>query len=219
MLEKYKEQVYKNNLTSLHAPAYAVIKIIPVLLSIFCITGCYTVLTPPPEYFSQEEHHFHNNDVDSTNVTNQYINNYYCSSCGIYENTCASLHWRYNYWTSTYYCDPYYYNHSNYNHHCNNNNWWGSNYGWWNNNYSGDYTYSPPKKSRRDRSFTRMTTDYVADNFDPENSYSPPPPNNSNNPQADNTTTGSTANSSTASSNQQDNNTSKPRRKHSRRPL
>ena len=45
--------------------------------AILCITGCYTMLTPPPDYYHQEENLSIHEEVDSTIVTHKNINNYY----------------------------------------------------------------------------------------------------------------------------------------------
>jgi len=64
-------------------------------ITILCITGCYTIITPPPDYYHQEENLSIHEEVDSTIVTHKNINNYYCSNCAVYENSCSSIHWRY----------------------------------------------------------------------------------------------------------------------------
>ena len=138
-------------------PTVIILKTISIFFTIFCITGCYTILTPPSMYLYKQENQTFNEEVDTTIVTDQYINNYYCANCVEYENSCSSIYWRHNSWTGKYYCDPYYYNYSYYNHHYNNNYWRHSHYDWNDNDYSShSYSNVPSKKTRRNRSFTRI---------------------------------------------------------------
>ena len=136
--------------------------LLPTFIFILCTTGCYTILSPLSEYMPPEENQSINEADDSTIVTNKYINNYHYSNCTGYENSCSSIHWRYNSWTGTYYCDPYYYNFNYYNHHHNNhhydNYWWYSNNNWNNDNYSDNNSFTPPKKTKRNRSYSRNSS-------------------------------------------------------------
>ena len=175
-----------------------------VFIFILCTTGCYTILSPLSEYMPPEENQSINETVDSTIVTNKYINNYNYSNCTGYENSCSSIHWRYNSWTGTYYCDPYYYNFSSYNHHHNNhhhndNYWWYSNNNWNNDNYSDNNSFTPPKKTKRNRSYSRNSS-YSVDTYTSQESTQ--------------------TNTSTSQENTQTNKSNnKKRRKHNRKPL
>jgi len=192
--------------------------LLPVFITILCTTGCYTILSPLPEYMPPEENQSINEADDSIIVTNKYINNYNYSNCRGYENYCSSIYWRYNSWTGTYYCDPYYYNFSYYNHHHNNNNWWFSNNNWNNDNYSDSNSSIPPKKTKRNRSYSRNSSYSVDTTTSQENTQT-------NNSQSGNSsysvdTSKSQNNTQTNTNNNKPNKSNnKPRRKHNRRPL
>ena len=222
MLNRNKQTSCQINLLSSTIPYTIILKILPVFFTSFCITGCYTMLTPPPEYFVLEENQFDSEVADSVIVTNQNINNYYCSRCGIFENSCSSIHWRYNYWTGKYYCDPFYYNYSYYNHHYNDNYLWHSYHNWDYYNYSPNYannSYTPSKKSKRGRSFDRLPDNPVPETSIQENTDSTPLQSDSYFPEDDNSSAGTTINSSPTITNQPSTSDTKPRRKHNRRPL
>ena len=201
--------------------------IIKILLGIFiilCISGCYTILDPPPDYIYLEEIHSTRDAVDSVIVAEKYINNYYCSSCVGYENACSRIHWRYNSWTGTYYCDPYYYNYSYYNHHYNNHYWWHSKHNMNFNEYSHNYSYVPSKKTKRDRSFSRIPDYSVVENISQDDTATSAVQSNNNishteNIQTDNSYREITGNSATSTDSQTIKTNTKPRRKHNRKPL
>ncbi len=173
--------------------------LLPVFIAILCTTGCYTILSPPSEYIHPKENQSINEADDTIIVTNKYTNHYNCSYCTGYNNSCNSRNWRYNSWTGTYYCDPYYYNFSYYNNHHNDNYWWYSNNNWNNDNYSDNNSYIPPKKTKRNRSYSRNSSYSVDSSTSQENTQT---------------------NSSTSQENTQTNSSkNKKRRKHNRRPL
>ena len=165
MLKRNEQNFSQLKLLTSIISSSIIIKRLYLSITILCITGCYTILTPPPDYNYQEENLSTHEEVDSSIVANQYINNYYCSRCLVYENSCSSINWRYNSWTDSYYCDPYYYNYSYYNHHNNNNYWWHSYHDWSYNDYSHNHSYVPSKKTRRDRSYSRIPDDNVVENI------------------------------------------------------
>ena len=192
--------------------------LLPTFIFILCTTGCYTILSPLSEYMPSEENQSINEADDSTIVTNKYINNYNCFNCTGYENSCSSMHWRYNSWTGTYYCDPYYYNSSYYNNHCNDNHWWYSNNNWNNDNYSDNNSFTPPQKTKRKRSYSRNSNYSVNTNTSQEytqtnNSYS------KNSSYSVNTSTSKENTQSNTSNNKPKKIKNKPRRKHNRKPL
>ena len=224
MIKRNIKNIVKLNFLSSIKLTAIIFKILPVFFIILYITGCYTILDPPPEYIYQEENHSTHDAVDSVIVTEKYINNNYCSNCSGYENLCSSIHWRYNSWTGTYYCDPYYYNYSYYNHHYNNNYWWHSYHDWSYNDYSYNYSYVPSKKTRRDRSFSRIPDDSVVENISQDDTASSAVQSNSNssqteNIQTDNSYNKNTGNSATSTDSQTIKTNTKPRRKHNRRAL
>ena len=207
-----------------------IILLLKIFITILCTSGCYTILNPPPDYIYHEENHSTHDVVDSVIVTEKNIKNYYCSSCEVYENSCSSIHWRYNSWTGTYYCDPYYYNYSYYNHHYNNNYWWHSYHDWSYNDYSHNHSYVPSnsyvpiKKTRRDRSYSRIPDDSVVENISQDETASSAVQSNSNsshteNIQTDNLYNKNTGNSATSTDSQTIKTNTKPRRKHNRKPL
>lgn len=214
MLKRYKQNISLPNFLSSLTRGMFILRTLPVLFTIYCMTGCYTMLTPPPGYIRPDDNLSINDENDSPIVTNQYINNYYCSSCGIYGNSYSSIHWRYNSWTGKYYCDPYYYNYSYYNHHYNDNYWWHSNHNWNYYDYSYNNSDSPSKKTRRDRSFVRTSGDAVAENTDTSPSQS-----DTYSPQANNANSITTENSTATTESQANNSNTKPRRKHNRKRL
>ena len=230
MIKRNIKNIVKLNFLSSIKLTAIIFKILPVFFIILYITGCYTILDPPPEYIYQEENHSTHDAVDSVIVTEKNINNYYCSSCEVYENSCSSIHWRYNSWTGTYYCDPYYYNYSYYNHHYNNNYWWHSSHDWRYNDYSHNHSYVssnsyvPSKKTRRDRSFSRISDDSVVDNVSQNDTASSAVQSHGNsshteNIQTDNSYSENTENSATSTDSQTIKTNTKPRRKHNRRAL
>ena len=219
MLIRCKQNISLPHFLSSLTRGMFILRTLPVLFTIYCMTGCYTMLTPPPGHIRPQENQSINDEVDSPAVTNQQINNYYCSSCGIYANSCSSIHWRYNSWTGTYYCDPYYYNYSYYNHHYNDNYWWHSNQHWDYYDYSDNYSYSPSKKTRRDRSFVRTSDDTVVENSQHENTGSSLDQSDTYNAPADNSNSITTGYSTATTQSQANNSNTKPRRKHNRKPL
>ena len=196
-----------------------IIKKLYLSITILCITGCYTILTPPPDYYHQEENLSIHEEVDSTIVTHKNINNYYCSNCAVYENSCSSIHWRYNSWSGTYYCDPYYYNYSYYNHHSYDHYWWDSHNNWNYHNYSDNYSYTRSKKTRRNRSFSRKLTNNVVENTNSNNTSSSPSESNSYNLPIDNSNNENIGNAETSTNSQTNKSNVKSRRKHNRKPL
>ena len=218
-----KNFVKLNFLSSLKLTAI-IFKILPSIFIISCIAGCYTILNSPPDYIDQEENYSTHGAADSAIVTEKYINDYNCSSCADYENSCSSIHWRYNSWTGTYYCDPYYYNYSYYNHHYNNNYWRHSYHDWSYNDYSYNHSYVPSKKTRRDRSFSRIPDYSVVENISQDDTASSAVQSNGNsshtkNIQTDNSYNKNTGNSATSTDSQTIKTNTKPRRKHNRKPL
>ena len=196
-----------------------IIKKLYLSITILCITGCYTILTPPPDYYHQEENLSIHEEVDSTIVTHKNINNYYCSNCAVYENSCSSIHWRYNSWSGTYYCDPYYYNYSYYNHHCYDRYWWDSHNNWNYHDYSDNFSYTPSKKTRRNRSFSRKLENNVVENTTSNNTSSSPSESNSYNLPIDNSNNENIGNAETSTDSKTKNSNVKSRRKHNRKPL
>ena len=196
-----------------------IIKKLYLSITILCITGCYTILTPPPDYYHQEENLSIHEEVDSTIVTHKNINNYYCSNCAVYENSCSSIHWRYNSWSGTYYCDPYYYNYSYYNHHYYDHYWWDSHNNWNYHNYSDNYSYTRSKKTRRNRSFSRLSYDTVVENTNSNITSSSPSESNNYNLPIDNSNNENIGNAETSNDSQTKNSNVKSRRKHNRKPL
>jgi len=196
-----------------------IIKKLYLSITILCITGCYTILTPPPDYYHQEENLSIHEEVDSTIVTHKNINNYYCSNCAVYENSCSSIHWRYNSWSGTYYCDPYYYNYSYYNHHSYDHYWWDSHNNWNYHNYSDNYSYTRSKKTRRNRSFSRKLENNVVENTNSNNTSSSPSESNSYNLPIDNSNNENIGNAETLTNSQTNKSNVKSRRKHNRKPL
>lgn len=196
-----------------------IIKKLYLSITILCITGCYTILTPPPDYYHQEENLSIHEEVDSTIVTHKNINNYYCSNCAVYENSCSSIHWRYNSWSGTYYCDPYYYNYSYYNHHCNDHYWWHSHNNWNYHDYSDNYSYTRSKKTKRNRSFFRSSYDTVVENSNQDNTSSSSSQSGSYNSPIDNSNNEIIGTAETSNDSQTKNSNVKSRRKHNRKPL
>ncbi|MDP6133171.1 MAG: hypothetical protein QF856_01080 [Candidatus Marinimicrobia bacterium] len=214
----------KMNLRQLYLQSFRklsiIIKIIfPLGFSLLCISGCYTIPTPPPDYKYQEENLSTHEQVDSSIVANQYINNYYCSRCSMHENSCGSINWRYNSWTDSYYCDPYYYNYSYYSHHKYCYYWQNSYHDWNHHDYSHNYSYRPAKKTKRNRSFSRLSYDTVVENSSQDNTNSSPSQSDSYNSQDNKSYNQSTENSATSTDSQTNKSTAKPRRKHNRKPL
>ena len=101
MLKGNIKNIVKLNFSSSIKLTAIIFKILPGCIIILCITGCYTILNPPPDYIHQEENHSNHDAAGSVLVTEKNINNYYCSSCEVYENSCSSIHWRYNSWRGT----------------------------------------------------------------------------------------------------------------------
>ena len=196
-----------------------IIKKLYLSITILCITGCYTILTPPPDYYHQEENLSIHEEVDSTIVTHKNINNYYCSNCAVYENSCSSMHWRYNSWSGTYYCDPYYYNYSYYNHHQYDYYWHNSHNNWNYHDYSDNFSKRPSKKTKRNRSFFRLSYDTVVENSNQDNTSSSSSQSGNYNSQNNKSSNESTVNSTPSTESQTNTSNAKPRRKHNRKPL
>jgi len=90
-----------------------------LLIPVILLTGCYTMLYPPPEYFTYEEA-YPDSLLDSSvvngvniniynNIDNEYLGRYYQDS----------RYFRHYGWYDDYYWDPYYYNYDSYHHHHN----------------------------------------------------------------------------------------------------
>jgi hypothetical protein len=218
MLRRNKQNFPKLKLPTSMISYSIIIKKLPLFITILCITGCYTILTPPHDYNYQEEYLSAHEQVDSSIVANQYINNYYCSRCSMHENSCGSINWRYNSWTDSYYCDPYYYNYSYYSHHqyCY---YWQNSYHDWNHHDYSHNSYRPAKKTKRNRSFSRLSYDTVVENNSQNNTSSSPSQSDSYNSQDNKSYNQSTENSATSTDSQTNKSTAKPRRKHNRKPL
>ncbi len=88
-----------------------------LLIPVLILTGCYTLLYPPPEYFSYEQA-IPDSLTDSSvvsgvniniynNIDNEYLGRYYQDS----------RYFRHYGWWDDYYWDPYYYNYDSYHHH------------------------------------------------------------------------------------------------------
>jgi len=219
MLRRNKQNFPKLKLLTSMISYSIIIKKLPLFITILCITGCYTILTPPHDYNYQEEYLSTHEQIDSSIVANQYINNYYCSRCSMHENSCGSINWRYNSWTDSYYCDPYYYNYSYYSHHQYCYYWQNSYYDWNHHDYSHNYSYIPAKKTKRNRSFSRLSYDTVVENNSQDNTSSSPSQSDSYNSQDNKSYNQSTENSATSTDGQTNKGTAKPRRKHNRKPL
>ena len=219
MLKRNEQNFPQLKLLSSIISSSIIIKILPLFITIICITGCYTILTPPPDYYYQEGNLSTHEEVDSSIVANQYINNYYCSHCLVYENSCSSINWRYNSWSDTYYCDPYYYNYSYYNHHKYGYYWQNSYHDWNYHDYSDNFSYKPSKKTKRNRSFFRLSYDTVVENSNQDNTSSSPSQSDSYNSQDNESYNENTENSTTSNESQTNNSNAKPRRKHNRKPL
>jgi len=219
MLRRNKQNFPKLKLPTSMISYSIIIKKLPLFITILCITGCYTILTPPHDYNYQEEYLSTHEQADSSIVANQYINNYYCSRCSMHENSCGSINWRYNSWTDRYYCDPYYYNYSYYSHHKYCYYWQNSYYDWNHHDYSHNYSYRPAKKTKRNRSFSRLSYDTVVENNSHDNTSSSPSQSDSYNSQDNKSYNQSTENSATSTDSQTNKSTAKPRRKHNRKPL
>ena len=217
MLRKKQQASYQQNYFSI-IPSTFILKMLPILFSIFLFTGCYTILTPPAEYIQLDGNKPVNDDIDTLIVENVNVHVDCYSSYG-HAGHCCSIHARYNTWTGSYYCDPYYYNYSNFNHHCNDYYWWNSNESWNNYDYSDNYNYSPSRKTRRNQSFNRMTDDNVANNFQQSYADSNPSQSNTYNSNVNNSSSEGTNNSAATSENQKNNSNAKSRRKHNRKPL
>ena len=210
MLKRNEQNFSQLKLLTSIISSSIIIKKLYLSITILCITGCYTILTPPPDYYHQEENLSIHEEVDSTIVTHKNINNYYCSNCAVYENSCSSMHWRYNSWSGTYYCDPYYYNYSYYNHHSYDHYWW---------DYSDNFSKRPSKKTKRNRSFFRLSYDTVVENTNQDNTSSSSSQSGSYNSQDNKSYNESTENSTTSTESQTNKSNAKPRRKHNRKPL
>ena len=219
MLKKYEQNFSQLKLLTSIISSSIIIKKLYLSISILCITGCYTILTPPPDYNYQEENLSTHEEVDSSIVANQYINNYYCSRCLVYENSCSSINWRYNSWTDSYYCDPYYYNYSYYSHHKYCYYWQNSYHDWNHHDYSHNYSYRPAKKAKRNRNFSRLSYDTMAENSNQGSTNSSPSQSDSYNSKDNKSYNQSTENSTTSTDNQTNKSNAKPRRKHNRKPL
>ena len=219
MLKRNEQNFSQLKLLTSIISSSIIIKKLYLSITILCITGCYTILTPPPDYYHQEENLSIHEEVDSTIVTHKNINNYYCSNCAVYENSCSSIHWRYNSWSGTYYCDPYYYNYSYYNHHCNDHYWWHSHNNWNYHDYSDNYSYTRSKKTKRNRSFSRKLENNVVENTNSNNTSSSPSESNSYNLPIDNSNNENIGNAETSTDSQTKNSNVKSRRKHNRKPL
>ena len=228
MLRKKQQASYQQNYFSI-IPYTFILKMLPILFSIFLFTGCYTILTPPAEYIQLDGNKPVNDDIDTLIVENVNVHVDCYSSYG-HAGHCCSIHARYNTWTGSYYCDPYYYNYSYYNHHYNNNYWWHSSHDWRYNDYSHNHSYVssnsyvPSKKTRRDRSFSRISDDSVVDNVNQNDTASSSVQINGNsshteNIQTDNSYSENTENSDTSTDSQTIKTNTKPRRKHNRKPL
>ena len=76
MLKRNKQNFYHLKLLPYIISSSIIIKKLPLFITIFCITGCYTILTPPPDYYHQEENLSIHEEVDSTIVTHKNITNY-----------------------------------------------------------------------------------------------------------------------------------------------
>ena len=219
MLKRNKQNFSQLKLLTYLISSSFTIKKLSFFITILYITGCYTILTPPPDYNYQEENLSTHEEADSSIVANQYINNYYCSRCSVYENSCSSINWRYNSWTDSYYCDPYYYNYSYYNHHKYGYYWQNSCHDWNHHDYSHNYSYRPTKKIKRNRSFSRLSYDTVEENSNQDNTNSSPSQSDSYTSQDNKSYNQSTENSTTSTDNQTNKSNAKPRRKHNRKPL
>ena len=219
MLKRNEQNFSQLKLLTSIISSSIIIKKLYLFITILCITGCYTILTPPPDYYHQEENLSIHEEVDSTIVTHKNINNYYCSNCAVYENSCSSIHLRYNSWSGTYYCDPYYYNYSYYNDHCNDHYWWHSHNNWNYHDYSDNFSYRPSKKTKRNRSFSRLSDDTVVENTNSNNTSSSPSESNSYNLPIDNSNNENIGNAETSTDSQTKNSNFKSRRKHNRKPL
>ena len=183
---------------------------------ILSTTGCYTILSPLSEYTPPEQNQSINGVDDSNIVAKKYINHYNYYNCTGYENSCRNRYWRYNSWTDTYYYDPYYYN-STYHHHHNDNYWWYSNSQHHNDNYSNNNSFIPPKKTKRNRSYSRHSSDSVNSNANQENTST----NNSYTENSSDSVNASTSqeNTQSSTSNDKPKSNNKRRRKHNRKPL
>jgi len=219
MLKRNEQNFSQLKLLTSIISSSIIIKKLYLSITILCITGCYTILTPPPDYYHKEENLSIHEEVDSTIVTHKNINNYYCSNCAVYENSCSSMHWRYNSWSGTYYCDPYYYNYSYYNHHSYDHYWWDSHNNWNYHNYSDNYSYTRSKKTRRNRSFSRLSYDTVVENTNSNITSSSPSESNNYNLPIDNSNNENIGNAETSNDSQTKNSNVKSRRKHNRKPL
>ena len=108
--------------------------------------------------------------------------------------------------------------------HYNNNYWRHSYHDWSYNDYSHNYSYVPSKKTKRDRSFSRISDDSVVENISQDDTVSSAVQSNGNssyteNRQTDNSYSENTENSDTSTDSQTIKTNTKPRRKHNRRPL
>ena len=220
MLKRNEQNFFQLKLLSSIISSSFIIKKLPLFITILCITGCYTILTPPhPDYNYQEENLSTHEEVDSSIVANQYINNYYCSRCLVYENSCSSINWRYNSWTDSYYCDPYYYNNSYYNHHKYGYYWKNSYHDWNYHDYTNNYSYIPSKKTKRNRSFSRLSHDTVVENSTQDNTSYATSQSDSYNSQHNKSSNENTENSTNSTESQTNKSNAKPRREHKRKPL
>ena len=191
-------------------------KIILLYITLFFSIGCYTVLNPPLDILYQPSNHSVIDGVDTVIVENRDIHNYYYNNCIQNGNCCNSKYWRYNNWTGSYYCDPYYYNYHYYSY---DSYWLQSHPHWDYYDYSDNYLYQPSKKTKRDRSFTRITANPIEENSSQNNTANTTSQSANQNSQNEESYTENTGNSATSTAGKTITSNAKPKRKRNRKPL